>query len=153
MSDSEHKAQQSVATAEAATGDPGHDELVALGAAAIQLIARWRREFHSLTGIEPWNPEQQDRLQAWQREHGVEPTGKIRKATILAARKAAGGRVAVDDGDQVATMGPGEPSAVPPGAAEDTDASAVKHVPRFPEGKLRFGDEIEGLSNQQWQAM
>jgi len=38
-------------------------------------------------------------------------------------------------------------AAVPEAAAEDY---VVKRVPAFPDGKLRAGDEPEGLSNEQW---
>jgi hypothetical protein len=50
-----------------------------------QQVAAWRHEFQQLTAI---NGADGDAVKAWQEEHGVPPTGKIRAQTIAAARAA-----------------------------------------------------------------
>jgi hypothetical protein len=69
------------------TSDAGPDH-VAAGRAQ---VAAWRQEFTELTGI---SARDDSAVKAWQAQHGVEPTGLVRRQTIAAARQLANGGAA-----------------------------------------------------------
>jgi hypothetical protein len=50
---------------------------------ALKQATVWRRRFHRLTGIDARDTEA---VMQWQTAHGLEPTGKVRRSTVQAAR-------------------------------------------------------------------
>jgi hypothetical protein len=110
-----------------------------------RLVLRWRREFLELTGVACRDAHEgldAKKLQAWQRAHGLEPTGILRRDTLEVARRktqptpppARAGAPAVDDttAEAATELAPSEPataSAALPDVLNSTPEALAKSYP------------------------